>query len=69
MIEISGLRVYNILHVAHHKIRFFKVFYKIQCADAGFEISRVPVGLKTHLGVFFWKIMLIGRFLAGIGRI
>ena len=47
---------------------FFKVFYKIQCTDAGFEISRVPVGLKTHLGVFFWKIMLIGRFLAGIGR-
>ena len=40
----------------------------MQCTDAGFEISRVPVGLKAHLGVFFRKIMLIDRFLAGIGR-
>ena len=49
---------------------FFKFFfYKIECIDVGFEISRYPFGVKTHLGVFFWKIMLIGRFLAGIGRI
>ena len=48
---------------------FFKVFYKIECIYVGFEISRYPFGVKTHLGVFFWKNMLIGRFLAGIGRI
>ena len=64
---------YSVSHVQYSTCdtpynQFLKVFHKIQCTDARFKISRVPVGLKTHLGVFSWKIMLISRFLAGIDR-
>ena len=74
MIEISGLIEYS-TGVEYSTCDtpynpFFQVFFnKTECIDVGFEISRYPFGVKTHLGVFFWKIMLIGRFFAGIGRI